>query len=359
MSWREEARADRLVRAQIDADRAAAAVQARIAARQADAAERRADDRARAETRNQARAARAARRAALLGWAAAHVVDLLFVPVIVVPAVLSWTAMAAYGAALYGPQGWAMPAFSEGAMWAFAAANTITRRRDPDRPTWHLQAGTWVFAAVAAALNFAHGLAAPGHQVTTGVVMALVSVAGVTAHQLVTAGPRRSQADQDTVRLARAAARRVTAVRSAAVRHAVAELDEHGAGRLVYRPGLVTLTSRGHLAPAVVPGLPVPPAEPDGIDWDAELADLAAGTAVTGPAQPPSAGGGGVAVADPPGNTPGPAGLAALIARARAAIASGALPPRPSQRALRDLLGIRMARAGQVQRALSNNWRTP
>jgi hypothetical protein len=270
--------------------------------------------------------------------------------------------MAAYGHAIYGPPGWVMPALSEGAMWAFAAANTLTRRREPGRPAWHLQAGVWVFAAMAAALNFAHGLASAGHQLTTAVVMALVSVAGVVAHQLVTAGPRRSRADRDAARLTRAAARRAVAVRAAAVRHAVAELDEHGAARLVYRPGLVTVTRQGRLAPAIVPGLPVTPADPAGIDWDTELADLTAApdadTSVTGPAQPPG-GGGGVAVADPPGSTASPAGLAGLIARARAAIAAGTLPPRPSQRALRDLLGIRMARAGQVQRALNNDRRTP
>jgi hypothetical protein len=94
VSWRDEARADRLARAQIDADRAAAAVQARIAQRQAEAAERRADGAARAEARDAARERRAARRAARAAWVAGHVVDLLFVPVVVVPAVLSWTSNA-------------------------------------------------------------------------------------------------------------------------------------------------------------------------------------------------------------------------------------------------------------------------
>jgi hypothetical protein len=79
-------------------------------------------------------------------------------------------------------------------MWAFAAATTITRHRHPERPVWHLRLGTVVFAGFGAALNFAHGLAAYGP--VAGVVMALVSVAGVTAHQLVTAGPRRPRADR-------------------------------------------------------------------------------------------------------------------------------------------------------------------
>ena len=66
--------------------------------------------------------------------------------------------MSGFGARLYGPPGRPLPAFSEGAMWAFAAAVTITVRRDPGRPVWHLRAGIAVFAAIGAALNFLHGL---------------------------------------------------------------------------------------------------------------------------------------------------------------------------------------------------------
>jgi hypothetical protein len=197
VSWREEARRDRLTRAQIDRDREAA--RARL---------RREDAHARTAARTQARRARAARRAARAGWVRGHAVGLLFVPVITVPAVLAWTAMAAYGALLYGPAGRSLPAFSEGAMWAFAAATTITRRRHPDRPVWHLRAGTAGFAAVGAALNFAHGMTAAAglRGPMTGAVYAVISVAGVTVHQLVTAGPRRTRAERDAARLARAAA---------------------------------------------------------------------------------------------------------------------------------------------------------
>lgn len=196
-SWREEARRDRLVRAQIDRDRDTA--RARL---------RRENAQARAAARTQARKGRAARRAARGVWVRGHAVGLLFVPVITVPAVLAWTAMAAYGALLYGPAGLALPAFSEGAMWAFAAATTITRRRHPGRPVWHLRAGTAGFAAVGAALNFAHGMTAVAgpRGPVTGAVYAVISVAGVTVHQLVTAGPRRSRAERHAARLARAAA---------------------------------------------------------------------------------------------------------------------------------------------------------
>lgn len=238
--WREEARQDRLVGAQIERDREAARAQLRIAERRAATQDRRDDQAARAAARQQARRARAARRAAMARRVRSRVMDLLFVPVIVVPAVLAWTAMAGFGREIYGPAGVALPAFSEGAMWAFAAAVTITRRRHPDKPLWHLRLGTWIFAAAAAAMNFAHGMAArPAlHGAAVGAVMAMVSVAGVTAHQLITAGPRRSRAERDQARIARAVARREMTARRAAVRQAVAQLDGSGHVRLVYAPGL-------------------------------------------------------------------------------------------------------------------------
>jgi len=250
-SWREEIRQDRLISAQIDRDREAARTQAWITERRALTQLWQERKRARSAARLQARDRRAARRTARLAWVHAHVLDLLFVPVIVVPAVLAWTAMAACGSELYGPVGLMLPAFSEGAMWAFAIATTWTTRHYPDRPTWHLRLGTGVFAAVAAVLNFAHGMTAPPvgpgpHGVGVGVVMALVSVAGVIAHQFITAGPRRSRADRHQARLVRTAGRRELAVRRAAVRHAIAVVDEHGHAHLIYQPGTVTL-GRRHL----------------------------------------------------------------------------------------------------------------
>ena len=248
-SWRQEMRQDRLISAQIDREREAALVQARIAERQARAQVRRDEDLTRSAARQQARERRAAWRAGRVAWVRGHVLDLLFIPVIVVPAVLAWTAMGSYGYELYGPAGLLLPAFSEGAMWAFAIANTLTIRRHPDRPTWHLRLGTWVFAAVGAALNFIHGVTRlPGphalNGVGVGVVMALVSVAGVLAHQLITAGPRRSRAERDQARIGRAVARREMAARRAAVRDAVADLDDEGRARLIYEPGMVTVSRR-------------------------------------------------------------------------------------------------------------------
>ena len=251
-SWREETRRDRLVRAQIDREREGARAHARIAEREAAERVRQAAAGSRRAVRAQARAGRAARRAAVAAWAAAHVTDLLFVPVIAVPAVLAWTAMAAYGATLYGAPGRALPAFSEGAMWAFAAATTITRHRHPGRPAWHLRLGTAVFAVFGAALNFTHGLTAYGP--AAGAVMALVSVAGVTAHQLVTAGPRRSPADRDAARTARLIARRELAARRAAIRRARVNLGEDGNACLVIDPGPVDLGRRRRPKAATQPG---------------------------------------------------------------------------------------------------------
>ena len=74
--------------------------------------------------------------------------------------------------------------------------------------------------------------------------MALVSAAGVVAHQFITAGPRRSRAERGQARIDRAVARRELAVRRAAVRHADAVLDEAGHARLIYQPGTVALTRR-------------------------------------------------------------------------------------------------------------------
>jgi hypothetical protein len=198
---REEARQDRLVRARIENDRLAALAQADIARREADERMKDSARTARAARRAAARTARTASLVRLAAWASEHVIDLLFVPVIGVPALLSWTAMGAFGMKIYGPVGVTLPAFSEGAMWAFAGATTLTQRRYPGRPVWHLRAGTAVFAAFGAALNFLHGLTSttqlfpglPSGPVLGG-LMAGISIAGVIAHQLITAGPRGKHA---------------------------------------------------------------------------------------------------------------------------------------------------------------------
>jgi hypothetical protein len=247
-SWREENRQDRILRARLDRERE----EARARVKRDAAADRRA-------SRAATRAERDARRAARAAWIAGHVTDLLFVPVIGVPAALAWSAMAAFGYSLYGGPGWTLPAFSEGAMWAFEAKATINRRRTAadgtERPVWHLQLGAAVFAGFGFVLNFLHGLSpsVPYHGPVTGTVMGLISIAGLITHQITEAGPRRparSREERDAARLDRARRRRELAARKAAVRKARAVLDADGNVRLVYQP-------------APEPAPPVPEVQPD------------------------------------------------------------------------------------------------
>jgi hypothetical protein len=253
-SLRAERRQDRLTAAQIARDDQAARATADIARAEAQARLRRDEQLGRQATRRVARARRASWRAARTAWLREHVTSLLFIPVIVVPGVLAWTAMAAYGKQVFGPAGVSLPAFSEGAMWAFAGATTITRRRHPGSPVWHLLLGTAVFAGFGAVLNFAHGLA--DGSVITGVVMALISVSGVTAHQLITAGPRRTRGEREISRAGRAAERRQRTIARAARRRCVAEVAEDGSVRLVHSPGTVRL-GRDRLGRARITAVPV------------------------------------------------------------------------------------------------------
>lgn len=233
---REDARQDRLVRAQIERDAEAARIQARIAEREAGVRIRFEEQAARRVARAAAREARAARLGAFAGWVDEHVTDLLFVPVIGVPALLSWTAMSEFGSRLYGFPGYLLPAFSEGAMWAFAAAVTITLRRYPSRQVWHLRAGIAVFALFGAALNFLHGMSVPyslfpdgASGPMTGGIMAAISVAGVLAHQLITAGPgdRRVKREHAAEPEAAVAPVRVTLPPQAGHRSTLAIVSRH------------------------------------------------------------------------------------------------------------------------------------
>jgi hypothetical protein len=262
MSWREErrkdqaaaaeqARADAIAAAEADAIRTRTQVQAHQAVseqrerqRRQDAAERRAAREAARDT------ARQRRHAVLVGarvWASARVVDLLIYPLAVVSALMAVPAMAAYGREVYGnATGYALFCITELGMWAFALAVQVTRRRFPDRPVWALQVGVWTFTAVAFVVNFGHGnqgnpdLATDGGPLA-GLVMGVASTAGVVAHQLVTAAPRRSRTERDAARVARREGRKLARVRRAAVRAAVAEIDTDGTARLLFTPGCYEL----------------------------------------------------------------------------------------------------------------------
>ncbi|RBM12129.1 hypothetical protein DI005_33255, partial [Prauserella sp. PE36] len=281
MSWAEQRRADRAAaaeQARLDADAASAR---RIREREALAEQARRDEQARTQQRQaeraERRARRGAKRAALRSWAAAHTVDLLIYPAVLVAFAMAGPSMAAYGAEVYGSAlGWLLPGISELLMLAFAVAVLIARRTDPARPVGMLQAGVWVFAALSAGLNFLHGL---DQGWSAGVVMAIVAVSGIAAHQLTLATPPRPAAERAAARIARREARKVARVRRAAVRHAVAEIDADGTARLVYTPGRYVLTGRRgrRLETAIVPGLPVdqdPTSPTEVADWDTALADL-------------------------------------------------------------------------------------
>lgn len=275
MSWAEERRANRLVEAQIRREEAAAAAQVRISERAATAQQRRADEAARADQRRADQNRRAnrwrTRAVAVRGWLGVRVVELLIYPVALLSFVLAAPAMARWGRDVYGSAlGVLLPGITELGMWAFAIAVLVSRRRSPDRPVGWLLAGVAVFATVAFAANLLHGLESRWE---FGVVMGIVSIAGVVAHQLTLAAPPRSRTERAAGRIERAAARKVARVRKAAVRHAVAEIAADGTARLVYAPGRYVLARRGRLESAIVPGLPV---AGESAEWDRELADLLA-----------------------------------------------------------------------------------
>ncbi|MFE3175561.1 hypothetical protein ACFXPA_26320 [Amycolatopsis sp. NPDC059090] len=262
-SFAENRRADRAAAAEQSRRDAAAKLDRTLSAAAARAAERRADRAAAADLADQRRtartAARQAARARVLGWLSANRARLPIYLLAVVSAVMAVPAMAGYGRDAYAAwTGAGLPALSELGMWAFAFAVEISRHRHPDRPVWALQAGTWIFAGIGFGLNVLHGL----HRgPDVALVMGIVSVAGVIAHQVAVAAPRRSKAERladrvaaDTARIDRAAARKVAKVRAAAVRDAVAEIGEDGTARLVFTPGRYTLTRtvRGRVLTGVV-----------------------------------------------------------------------------------------------------------
>lgn len=252
----EEARKNAVVLAQIETTKEAAQAERE----RADAEHRARQDRqARAEKdvrRVTARTRRSARVAAARGWMAAHVVDLLIYPLALVSAVMAVPAMAAYGYSLYkSATGLALFFITELGMWAFSLAVHVTRYRHPERPVWALQVGVWAFTAAGFGVNFGHGLTSTG-SVFDGVVMGLASVAGVIAHQLVTASPRRSRTERDAARMAARVARKVSRVQRAAVRTAVAQIEADGTARLVFTTGTYMLNRRHRLAPTTTPTTP-------------------------------------------------------------------------------------------------------
>lgn len=347
MSYYSERRADRAAAAeQVRADRAQAA-QLRRADRQADEDRRR--DRAQWRARR-----RHAAVAGLTGWLGGHVQDALFGVIIVVPAVLAWSAMARFGANLYGPLGVTLPLFSEASMWVFAAATTRAVRES--RPALGLRAGLWLAAGVAATLNYLDGAQT---SVRDGVVMAIVSVGGLIVHQLVTAAPRARRPDRFTHQ----ATHRAAVMRRAVLATTVGEVDAQGQVRLVVTPGRITLrrqgvTRRWVAVPAPAAVVPDPVDQPPGGGVAAWVEDIDAQVAVWArePAEPA-----GPAPTRPTGTSTDPSGhpdpavgpeLAGWLARARAEITAGRLPARPSKRDVARVLHVRATTAARIARVL-------
>lgn len=357
-TWQEQRRADRAANAEQHRANLALQYEQRRADRDAAAHRKQADRDAATARRRQALHAGAT-------WVRTHALNLMFVPVIVVPGLLAWTAMSGYGRGVFGGVGLLLPLFSEAAMWTFAFAVPMAKRAG--RPTRWLHLGVWVFAAFGAALNYTDGASGDHGSVGRGIVMALVSVGGVIVHQLITASSTRTRltrAERDARRLERKAARRMLAVRLAAVRVAVADLSADGTATLVHRPGLVTLTRRpwrrARLTPVAVAGLPVAPLPDVDATTDAladeistYLATLSETDAGNGAHRPGNAetaasadlGGLPVEIAEKVGG---------YVARVHAAIDTGRLPAQPSQTAVRKFLRIRAEVAAVVHRVLTD-----
>ncbi|RSN32231.1 hypothetical protein DL990_20155 [Amycolatopsis sp. WAC 01416] len=283
----EQAREDKRVKAELARKEKEQGFDQRLALTRLQLEETRKD---KADTRADRKEKRQARVTAVKGlwsWCAAHVVDLLIYPLMLVSAALTIPGVAHWGGEHLGSEvGLLLPLLSEWGMVAFSVAVHVQRVRHPDRPVWALQLGVLVFSGYGLVISVIRGITMPGGNLGIGVVMGLVSVAGVIAHQIVTAAPRRSTAEKalrrtakETARQEKAAARtvraerdRVEAARRAAIRSAVAEIGPDGAARLVFQPGLFQLGRRGRLAPATVSNLPVSTAG----DGELSVADEAA-----------------------------------------------------------------------------------
>lgn len=330
-TFREQRRADRVAEAeQRRADEAARAEQRR-ADEQAQAerdrqaekdrrAERRRIERDREAARDRARQRRQAARARLSSFVSAHVVELLIYPIALVSFALAAPAMASYGTEVYGGDtgvswlGAGLPLITELGMWCFALAVQITRSRTPEAAVGRLQSGVWVFGSVAFTLNLVHGVDARWDH---GVVMGIVAVAGVIAHQLAVAAPARSRAERAEARIARQAERKRAAARRAAVRQATARIDAAGRAELMFDTGTYRLQRR-RLQPVTDPDAPGP------VDaMDQALAALIDTETTDSDQDDQDEAGGGVATLDPPRDTPGPSNRPAKTTR------RGGKPSRP------------------------------
>ncbi|MGW4826677.1 hypothetical protein ACWEOG_03775 [Amycolatopsis japonica] len=320
MSWQEEIRANRKAKAEAARLDETARTGNEIALMKAAADVARADrdqdaahaERAR-EIREKERAKRRAGRKAkwerLTGFARSHVVDGLIYGIALVSFAMAAPAMSGYGEDVYrSPLGGFLPLITELGMWAFAIAVLVSRVKAPDRPVWGFQAGVWVFGTLAFLTNAVHGWS---QGFDAALIMGVVSVAGVVAHQLAIATPPRSKAQRAADKLAAARAAKTHAAARAALKAAAAQIDAEGNARLTYAPGTFEVRRfRRRLIP-VAPDLDVV-GPPDA--FDAELARLL-GSSHTDPDPEPGPGGG---IATDPGPPPDP-------------VRDGTIPPIPDR----------------------------
>ncbi|KFU82920.1 hypothetical protein SAMN04489729_4251 [Amycolatopsis lurida] len=305
MSWQKEMRANRLAKAEAarldETARTGNEIARMKAAGEVARADREQAAKLAAEAKAVADAVRAKRRAdrkakwgTVTAFAKAHVVDGLIYGIALVSFAMAAPAMSGYGEDVYrSPLGGFLPLITELGMWAFAIAVLVSRVKAPDRPVWGYQAGVWVFGTLAFLTNATHGWP---RGFDAALIMGVVSVAGVIAHQLAIATPPRSKAQRAADRLAAARATKTHAAARAALKAAAAQIDADGNARLTYAPGTFEVRRR-RLVP-VTPDLDVV-GPPDALD--AELAKL------LGSGQPDPEPGPGGGIATDPGRPPGPA----------------------------------------------------
>jgi hypothetical protein len=158
-------------------------------------------------------------------------------------------AMASYGYHVYGgATGVVLPVLSELGAWAFTFAVHDARRKHA--PVWALLVGVWLFAIGGAAMNVAHGI---GHGPGDAAVMGFAAIAGIVAHQLAVASPRKSRTERAESRIERAARKKIERARQAAIADAVTSIDPAGRVSLVFPAGQFRLASGGRLEPVIDP----------------------------------------------------------------------------------------------------------
>jgi len=294
------------------------------------------------------------------GWALAA----LWATVIIAPITLVWAAQRQFAhTALHIPDGaaWLFPLAIETGAWV--CAFEAHRRARAGAPATGLVPSMWLLSAIAASINFAHGLTDGG--IVAGLSLSALSVLGVLLHHIRTRAHQAHTAGRTAADLRAAVTRRVLhpvlsyqAARIASARGTppgepgvwrAAWVDRYGVGpeatrrerrlakkittqayradRKAAREGELMICN-GVILRAHLPRL-------DGADTTA--ADITSG------------GGDGPIVQ----RKLSPA-AAAMLTRARAAIAAGQLPVRPSANALRKHFGGSTETAGEVRDALAD-----